>query len=675
MRKFIIAIIALLGIVIVAALVAPFLIPLDWIKDKAVAQVEAATGRKLTIAGDVSLSLLPNVQVRVADVSFANRPGSDVAEMATLSSLALDVELMPLLSGDLVINEFVLIDPVIHLETDASGAVNWVMSAPKGETGMSGTDTGTAEDSVATGSDAAGSGLNSLRLGDVRIENGQVTYRDGVTGQTTQLSGINVTLAMPDLDSPFTAKGDLVYQGQKVDFDAGMGSLQALSDGQSTNARFALESAAMNASFAGDVAKGGALEGDVTLSIPSLRSLTAWLAVPLAENSPAPESLTVSGRLAMNGDVISFTGAQIAADDLKASGDLGVDLSGQRPAISADLTSDMLDLNPYLPQTQSEQAAAESGGAGSDQAAGGGGQPEQWSDEAIDFSGLDLVDADLAFDLAGLKVRAIEIGRSVLTIALKNGSARLDLVEAQLYGGTGSARIGIDRSGNRPAISADVLVSGVAAEPLLIAATGFDKLSGTGDIALDVTSTGQSQRQLVENLAGDGSILFRDGAFKGVDLAAMARNVSLDSVIGAASGGGSTDFAELSATFRITDGVVRNDDLFMAAPLVRVTGKGNINMPPRTLDYTLYLKPVADLQGQGASADNAGGGIPILVRGPWSNPRYEPDMEAIAKGLLSDPGALGETLQNLGGGGGGGLLDSLGGDGGNAADAIKGLFD
>ena len=275
-------------------------------------------------------------------------------------------------------------------------------------------------------------------------------------------------------------------------------------------------------------------------------------------------------------------------------------------------------------------------------------------------------------------MRAIEIGQSTLNIVVQNGSARLDLVEAQLYGGSGSADIAIDRSADRPAISADIAVKGIAAEPLLTAAAGFDKLSGTGDIALDVTTTGDSQRRLVENLAGNGAVLFRDGAFKGVDLAAMARDVSLDSVIGAASGGGSTDFAELSATFAITDGVARNDDLFLAAPLLRAAGKGNVNMPPRTLDYTLFLKPVANLEGQGASADEAGGGIPILVRGPWSDLSYEPDMEALAKGLLSDPDALGETLQNLGGGdgeSGGGLLESLGGEGGDAADAIKGLFD
>jgi AsmA protein len=276
----------------------------------------------------------------------------------------------------------------------------------------------------------------------------------------------------------------------------------------------------------------------------------------------------------------------------------------------------------------------------------------------------------------------------VLEIALQNGSATMNLVEAQLYGGSGTARIAIDRSGGRPAISQILEMTGIQAEPLLIAATGFDKLSGTGDITLDVTTTGTSQRQFVTNLMGDGSFIFRDGAFKGANLAEMARNVSLDALDSAVSSDQKTDFAELSATFTITDGVVRNDDLFMAAPLLRLTGKGNVNLPPRTLDYSVALRPVASLEGQGADAESAGGGIPILVRGPWSDPSIEPDLEAIAKGLMENPEAVQETLEGLGiesdvldnlgggeGGEGGNLLDSLGGDAEGAADAIKGLFD
>lgn len=685
MRKVLIALGAIVLIVVIAAVAAPFFIPLDWVKQEATQRVEEATGRKLTIAGDVRLSLLPRVEVEVNDVRFANREGSDQADMASLASLGLDIDLMPLLNGELVVDRFVLIDPVIHLETDASGQGNWIMEVADGQaaTGESATDTSTDE---AAGS--GGPGLSDLRLGDVRIENGRLTYRDGQTGEVTELSEINLTLDVPTLSGPAQMQGSVAYKGQTVSIDGGVASLQALLEGESANATARLESAPLTASFDGQVATGGAFDGAIDLAIPSLRTLSAWLAEPLPEDSAAPENLTVKGRLAMAGDRIDFTGADVTADALRATGDVGLDLSGARPAITANLASDMLDLNPYLPQTASEQAAGGGGSGGSGDGSGGGSSDataEEWSDEEIDFSALDMVDADLAFELGGLKVRDIEIGHSVLEIALENGSAVMNLVEAQLYGGSGTARVAIDRSGGRPAISKTLEVTGVAAEPLLIAATGFDKLSGTGDIALDVTTTGTSQRQFVSNLMGDGSFIFRDGAFKGANLAEMARNLSLDALDSAVSPGQKTDFAELSATFVITDGVVRNDDLFMAAPLLRMSGNGNVNLPPRTLDYSVALRPVASLEGQGAAEESAGGGIPILVRGPWSDPSIEPDVEAIAKGLMENPEAVKDTLEslgveggvldNLGGGEGGNLLDSLGGDAEGAADAIKGLFD
>jgi len=686
MRKVLIALGAIVLLVIIAAVAAPFFIPLDWVKQQAAERVEAATGRQLTIAGDVSLSLLPRVQLEVNDVRFANRDGSDVADMASLSNLGLDIDLMPLLDGELVVERFVLIEPVIHLETDASGQGNWVFETMGGATADTSATGGEAESGAASG----GPGLSDLRLGDVRIENGRLTFRDGQTGELTELSEVNLTLSVPTLTGPGQAQGSVVYKGERVLVDGGVGSLEALLAGASAPTTMTMQSGPLTASFDGAIATGGSLEGDIDLSIPSLRALSSWLAKPLPADSQAPEAVTVKGRLAMAGDRIDFTGAEVTADALRATGDLGLDLSGERPRVSANLAADMLDLNPYLPQTETEQAAG-----GSGEGASGGGNAaapatEEWSDEEIDFSALDMVNADLAFELGGLKIRDIEIGRSVLAIALDNGSATLDLVEAQLYGGSGTAHVEIDRSGGRPAIHKTLAVSGIAAEPLLIAATGFDKLSGTGDIALDITTTGVSERQFVTNLMGDGSFVFRDGAFKGANLAEMARNISLDALNASVSPNQSTDFAELSATFTITNGVLRNDDLFMAAPLLRLSGNGNVNLPPRTLDYSVTLRPVASLQGQGTDQADAAGGIPVLVRGPWSDPSIQPDLEALAKGLMENPQAVQETLENLGvnsgdagkllenlggGEGGGNLLDSLGGDAKGAADAIKGLFD
>ncbi|MBT5432668.1 MAG: AsmA family protein [Rhodospirillaceae bacterium] len=687
MRRLLIGLGVIVVLLIVAVVALPFFIPVDWVKEQAQTQAQTATGRQLTIAGDVSLSLFPDVQIKANDVRFANEPGSDVENLVTLKSLALDVALMPLLSGELEIKEFVLIEPVIYLESRADGSANWQFEGQQATTdgGTDGTD-GSATSS--------GGGLADIRLGDVRIENGKVTMHDAATGETTEISAINMALNLADLSSPFAGDGSLTFKGETLTLKIGIDAPNTLLNGGASDVQFKLDSGLMTAGFDGYLVQAGTVSGKVDLSIPSLATLMIWLEQPLDPASPAPDTIKVGGTIEMIGDKISFTGADVAIDDLKASGDVSVDLGGDRPSIVANLVSEMLDLNPYLPQPEENTASAESGDGGS--AGGGNTLAEEWSDEEIDFSGLDAANADLTFDLAGLKIQAIEIGRSKLHIVVQNGSATFDLLEAALYGGNGTAHAVIDRSGARPAISKTVSVTGVQAEPLLAAAAGFDRLSGTTKLNLDITTSGSSQLQFMQNLFGNGDFEFADGAFRGANIAAMVRDFSIDSLNAATADEQSTDFSALTGTYTIENGLLTNDDLTLAAPLLRMTGQGNVNMPEKTLDYTIRPKAVASLEGQGGNDDD-GVGIPINVRGTWANPSIAPDMEAIAKDALANPENIIDTVEALGveglldgitgGSDGGSLLDSVTGDGdggglldgldgdSDAGDALESLFD
>ena len=150
-----------------------------------------------------------------------------------------------------------------------------------------------------------------------------------------------------------------------------------------------------------------------------------------------------------------------------------------------------------------------------------------------------------------------------------------------------------------------------------------------------------------KRLNGKGSVTFRDGAIKGINLGAMSRNVAsafLDAQAGRAQ---QTDFAELGGTFTITNGILRNRDLALLSPLLRVTGAGTVSLPPRTIDYRLEPKLVADLQGQGGSQQTAGIAVPVRLHGPWSNIAYEPDLAGVLQNQLRNPGAAVDTLRNL----------------------------
>ena len=109
----------------VVVLVLPSLVPKDTLRAQIEGQIENATGREVTIAGDVGVSIIPSVQLTLEQVTIANAPGAADANMIELGALRLKVGLFPLLGGDLVVDEFVLDTPTIRLEVDANGKPNW----------------------------------------------------------------------------------------------------------------------------------------------------------------------------------------------------------------------------------------------------------------------------------------------------------------------------------------------------------------------------------------------------------------------------------------------------------------------------------------------------------------------------------------------------------------------
>ena len=70
MKKVLIGIAALVVLLIVAIIAIPLFVPLETFKDDIAAEAEAATGRKLDIAGDLSLSVFPSVAIKVGGVTY-----------------------------------------------------------------------------------------------------------------------------------------------------------------------------------------------------------------------------------------------------------------------------------------------------------------------------------------------------------------------------------------------------------------------------------------------------------------------------------------------------------------------------------------------------------------------------------------------------------------------------
>jgi AsmA protein len=289
--------------------------------------------------------------------------------------------------------------------------------------------------------------------------------------------------------------------------------------------------------------------------------------------------------------------------------------------------------------------------------------------------------------MESLRVRDLQLGRTDLVVRLQDGRLVTELNEFALYGGAGSGRLEIDLAEGEPRITEQFQLEGLQALPFLSAAIGFDRLEGTTSLGIELTSRGATQRALIQNLRGDGRVRFEDGAIVGINLVAMVRNVGAV-VRGTAPGETvKTDFAELSGSFGITDGVLRNTDMQLLAPLLRLVGAGAIDLPERSIDYRIEPKAVATLEGQGGRRDLSGLVVPVIVEGPWDDLTYRPDVAQVTRELIENPDRVRdladqvreidrddlEGLANelLGGGDGEGVEKS---DDNPARRLLKGLF-
>lgn len=614
-----IAILAGLLILIVAVVIAvPLLIPMETYKNQVVSIVKEQTGRDLRIDGDIGLSFFPVIAVSIEDVGFSNAEWAREREMASMKEMRAALKLMPLFSGNVEVDSFVLVDPVIHLEVRRDGTPNWQFETAQAPAAA-------AAQPADGESSSGGAPVSGLRLGEVSIRNGTASYTNAQTGASFAASEVNVDLELPGLDQPFVADGSLVWNGDRIAIDLKADRPRALTEGGETPVALSIETPKLKTNYSGmlKVLEGLAFQGDVKLDVTSVRELAAWAGNPM----PAGDgfgALAITGKASGSGDMYRFSDARIAFDGMNATGNLSVNTGGARPSVKGDLAVDRIDVNTYL----GESAGGGSGGGG-----GGGGTPggdEGWSREPIDLSGLKALDADFDFSTSEILFQQIKIGESALKLRLTNGVLNANLSKFALYQGEGSGTLTVNGAGATPQIAANFKLAGLAAEPFLTDAADFRRLQGNTALDLAVMTAGRSQHDMVSAFNGNGSVKFTNGKIKGINIAQLARNVFSAATTGWQSGGAQdTDFSELGGTFTIINGILKNDDLRLLSPLIRVAGAGTVNMPPKTLNYRVEPKLVASLEGQGATGGAQGIEVPILITGSWSNPRFAPDLASM----------------------------------------------
>jgi AsmA protein len=614
----------LIGVVIVSLALFFVFFPKDLAAREAERRIEEATGRELTLGNDIEISFYPALGFSVDQASLSNPEGFSADEpFIAAERIVFAVKVLPLLRGAIEVKQLIFQGAAINLQAKQDGAANWTFptdqSAPEQQT--------TIED---------------LRLDDVRLIDSAITFRGADGGAPTQLEDVDASLALESLDAPARLNAAFNYRDERVTLESEIGAPRAVLEKGQTPFSADIQADPIDATFAGAFdAATGALTGRLEADGASVRQLAAWMGSPMGEGGGFGR-FRVTGDMTHQGETTALTNAALRLDEIDARGALSlITQESGSLRVTGALQTASVDLNDYLP------APAQGGEAGVE-------VDTAWPQTPLDLSGLRALDANIDLTLGALQFQRMSFTDVALNLRIANGAADARLSRIALYGGAGTARLIADGASRTPRIAVELNAENIQAEPLLRDAIGFDKIVGRGRVSASFVGQGGTQAALMRALDGSAAFTFSDGQWKGVNLAQVARTVQA-AITGQTGGpGGATDFAELSATFAIADGVAATDNVRLLNPFVRLEGRGLIDIGAQTIDMRIVPRAVNSAQGQGGDVGIAGIGVPFRISGPWARVSYRPAFEDVVQTQLRDIlgqqqqgsalGALGEAL-------------------------------
>lgn len=649
LKYLLIAVAALLVLVLaVIGFVAATFNPNDY-KPELVKLVKEQTGRTLAIPGDIRLTFFPRIGADLGQLSLSEPRSEQVFAAARQAQVS--VALLPLFSRQVVVDRVHVDGLTLRVVRDRQGHYNFDDLLPK-EAAAAGTAAPKTEKPAA---------MPALDIGGIALTKASIDYRDEAARRHVAVSNLSFSTGP-------------IADGKKSELD-----FQAEVAGE--NPQLALK-LAVASGFTPDLPQRKLRLDGLTASIngraASVQDLQLTLAVPAFEASPqalqAPAltldaAVTLDGRAlgtrlstAVQGDLAAqryeFKGLRLEASApnpaggtlaLKAGGQATADLAqetarvaldGQldsttlalkagmknfaHPAIDFDLAVGELDADRYLPKSETKTASP----APASQAG-----PEP----VIDLSPLQALDARGTLRVSSLKIMNIKSRDLRLQLKAAGGKAEVNALTAVLYGGGVNGALSAS-AGAPQRLAAKLDLRGIQIGPLMKDALDQQPVDGRGNVMLNVSTSGNTVSQFKRGLNGAIGLQLQDGAVNGINIASALRNAKARLTGGAQEGTAGaqekTDFTELSASFKISNGVAHNDDLSAKTPLLRLGGNGDIYLAEDRLDYTVKATVVPTLQGQGGPEleQLKGLTLPVHLSGPYAAIGWKIDFGGLATG-------------------------------------------
>ncbi|QEX21914.1 cell envelope biogenesis protein AsmA [Hypericibacter adhaerens] len=613
-------------------------------------KVKEATGRDLTLAGDVELVISLSPALAVNDVTFSNAPWGTRPELLKMKRLEAQVRLIPLLSGNVEVNRIVLKGADILLETNDKGQGNWVFNPP-----AAASTTSSATSSTAPSGGGAPTTLPVVH--SVRIEDSQLLWTDGVTKQTKTIVIKSFTASADSGSSPIEIALEGSYNENPITAKGTIGAVGALLANQAFPIDVTAEAGGAKIALKGAVAKPMTAEGvAVALSVEgnSLADLNAISGATLPPLGP----YSLAGNLSNPSGVYKVEQLQLKMGSSSLTGDASVAMGGKKPNITANLAAAVIDLKDF----GVKPAAGGGASSGTTASTGAANDGRVFPADPLPFDGLGAADATIHLTAQKFIKDPVTLENLALDLLLQASKLTIKNFQSALGGGTFAMSAEVDGAKTPAPVALKIDAKQVEVGTLLQTLSVSDILQGgKADLAVDVTGAGNSVREIMAGLNGNTNLAMGEGHINN-----RFAKILLSDLFQLIATGGSGESSNLNcfvSKFDIKKGLATSTGLVLDTNGASIVGSGDINLATEKLK--LHMDPRAK------QTNLANLAIPVNIGGTMASPSVTPDAAALAEGIagaavgVATGGTVLSALAGVAGTGAAGSATTTASSGGN----------
>jgi len=605
-------------VVVAVVAVSVFVDPNDY-RDQIAEVVHDKTGRTLDIKGDLSLSVFPWIGLSIGESTLSNAKGFGDQPFARFDEIDIKIKLMPLLSSEVEMDTITLDGVKVNLAKNKKGVSNWDDLSK-----------GAKKPEEKDSDKGKGEGPKSVKIGGVKINNARFTWEDKQAGTSYVIDNLGLQTGALEPGKPVDLELAFDIKDEKADksWQFGLDGLLALDAEKQTGSFTNIVLQLGNLKLKGNINITNMMTDPVIKAslksdafVP--RETFTEFGLPLPNVSDA----TVFGKaqlelaLTATSSKVNVSKLVMKLDDTTMSGTASVSNFG-KPAIRYNISVDDIDVDRYLPPASKEKPAD---------------KPEQATSDKIDLpvEMMRALNIKGTFKIGKLKVSNLRSQEVNMVLTAKNGLIKINPATAKMYGGSYSGNIGVDVRGKQLVISMDETLQKVQANPLFKDLADMDWIEGGANLSAKLTGKGNSVSAIKSSLNGNIKFAFLDGAIKGVNIPLKIRQAyaTIKGQPAPPDEAQKTDFASITGSAVVTNGVIDNRDFDMQSPLLRVQGAGKVDLGKENIDYLVKAKVVASLEGQeGDSLQKLKGvTIPVRIKGPFTKLSYKVELEDVVK--------------------------------------------